>query len=231
MRSSSSSRATGRERISRSERLSKLRIPYCDTECALRTRRNSSPRQGTLLWGSLASCGRLSIGPALRVPRAFARDSGGCQPPRRLPACPLHQVRSAPVLASQQMAFVDLTKQLAKEAFLSATKDPPAPAAAPADNVGAIVFGQIHGLQKALKDDEELVVWFANAGEKLRVMEIYLPSPKLAVLSGHDAQHNLTRVISPVDALQLVAKVMKVPPGAKASRVGLVMPKAKDSNG
>ena len=137
----------------------------------------------------------------------------------------------APVLASQQMAFVDLTKQLAKEAFLSATKDPPAAAPAPADNVGAIIFGQIHGLQKALKDDEELVVWFANAGEKLRVMEIFLPSPKVAVLSGHDAQHNLTRVISPVDALQLVAKVMKVPPGAKAARVGLVMPKAKDSNG
>ena|GEM_PF-1894105 len=134
------------------------------------------------------------------------------------------------VLASQQMAFVDLTKQLAKEAFLSATKDPPAPAAAPADNVGAIIFGQIHGLQKALKDDEELVVWFANAGEKLRVMEIFLPSPKLAVLSGHDGEHNLTRVISPVDALQLVAKVMKVQPGAKPARVGLVMPKAKDSN-
>ena len=129
------------------------------------------------------------------------------------------------------MAIIDLTKQLAKEAFLSATKDPPAPAPAPGDNVGAIVFGQIHGLQKALKDDEELVVWFANAGEKLRVMEIFLPSPRLAVLSGHDAQHNLTRVISPVEALQLVVKVMKVPPGAKASRVGLVMPKAKDSNG
>ena len=137
------------------------------------------------------------------------------------------------MLASQQMAFVDLTKQLAKEAFLSATKDPPAPtpAAAQADNAGAIVFGQIHGLQKALKDDEELVVWFANAGEKLRVMEIFLASPKVAVLSGHDAQHNLTRVISPVDALQLVAKVMKVQPGAKAARGGLVMPKAKDSSG
>ena len=129
------------------------------------------------------------------------------------------------------MAFVDLTKQLAKEAFLSATaKDPPAPAAAPAENVGAIIFGHIHGWQKALKEDEELVVWFANASEKLRVMEIFLPSPKLAVLSGHDAERNLTRVISPVDALQLVAKVMKVPPGAKAARVGLVMPKAKDSN-
>jgi hypothetical protein len=140
------------------------------------------------------------------------------------------------VLASQQMAFVDLTKQLAKEAFLSATgaggPDPPAPAAAPApDNAGAVIFGQIHGMQKALKEDEELAVWFANAGEKLRVMEIFLPSPKVAVLSGHDTERNLTRVISPVDALQLVAKVMKVAPGAKPARVGLIMPKAKDSNG
>jgi hypothetical protein len=135
------------------------------------------------------------------------------------------------VLASHQMAFVDLTKQLAKEAFLSVTKDPPAPAAAQTDNAGAIILGQIHGFQKALKDDEELVVWFANASEKLRVMEIFLPSPKLAVLSGHDAERNLTRVLSPVDALQLVAKVMKVQPGAKPVRVGLIMPKAKDSNG
>ena len=86
-------------------------------------------------------------------------------------------------------------------------------------------------MQKALKEDEELVVWFANAAEKLRVMEIFLPSPKVAVLSGHDAERNLTRVISPVDALQLVAKVMKVAPGAKPARVGLIMPKPKDSNG
>jgi hypothetical protein len=131
------------------------------------------------------------------------------------------------------MALVDLTKQLAKEALLSAAQDPkPAAPAAPApDNVGAIVMGQIHSMQKALKDDEELVVWFSNALETLRVMEIFLPSPKLAVLSGHDAEHNLTRVISPVDALQLVAKVKKVPAGSKAVRVGLVMPKAKDSNG
>jgi hypothetical protein len=50
----------------------------------------------------------------------------------------------------------------------------------------------------------------------------------MAVLSGHDAERNLTRVITPIEALQLVAKVMKVPAGAKPSRVGLVMPKAKD---
>jgi hypothetical protein len=137
------------------------------------------------------------------------------------------------VVASQQMALVDLTKQLAKEAFLSATQDPSpaAPTTPPTDNLGAMVMGQIHSLQKALKEDEELVVWFTNAGETLRVMEIFLPSPKLAVLSGHDTDHNLTRVISPVDALQLVAKVRKVAAGSKPQRVGLVMPKAKDSNG
>lgn len=132
------------------------------------------------------------------------------------------------------MAFADLTKQLAKEAFLQATKDPPpspvAPAASapPAADPGAVLFGHIHGWQKSLKDDEELVVWFANAGEKLRVMEIALPTPRMAVLSGHDADRNLTRVITPIEALQLVAKVMKVPAGAKASRVGLVMPKSKE---
>ena len=136
------------------------------------------------------------------------------------------------MLASQQMAFVDLTKQLAKEAFLSATQDPPAaaPAQPQAENIGATVFGQIHGIQSRLKEDEELVVWFANAVERLRVMEIFLASPKLAVLSGHDADRTLTRVISPVDALQLVTKIVKVAPGAKAIRVGLIMPKAKDSN-
>ena len=130
------------------------------------------------------------------------------------------------------MALVDLTKQLAKEALLSATKDPPpaVPASPLPENLGAVVLGQIHSMQKSLKEDEELVVWFSNARETLRVMEIFLPSPKLAVLSGHDAEHCLTRVIAPVESLQLTAKVKKVAPGAKPARVGLVMPKAKDSN-
>jgi len=131
------------------------------------------------------------------------------------------------------MALADLTKQLAKEAFLQATKDPP-PAAVPAaaqpsaSDPGQVLFGHIHGWQKNLKEDEELVVWFANAGEKLRVMEIALPTPRMAVLSGHDAERNLTRVITPIEALQLVAKVMKVSEGTKPTRVGLVMPKAKE---
>jgi hypothetical protein len=130
------------------------------------------------------------------------------------------------------MALVDLGKQLAKEAFLSATANPPAPAQpAPGDNVGSLILGQIGAMQKVLKEDEELVVWFENGVEKIRVMDIIMPSWGLAVLCGLDADRNLTRVISPVESLQLVTKVMKLQAGAKTTRVGLVMPKSKDSNG
>jgi hypothetical protein len=132
------------------------------------------------------------------------------------------------------MALVDLTKQLAKEAFLSATREPaPAPAPAQADSVsiGSLIAGQIGAMQKALKEDEELVVWFQNGGERIRVIEFIMPSWRLAILSGLDSDRNLTRVISGVDSLQLVAKVMKLQPGVKPTRVGLVTPRSKDSSG
>src|ERR1017187_3110938 len=51
-------------------------------------------KAGALLWGSLISCGRLAIGPTQGVPRTFAPDRGGSQPPRRLPACPTSWQRS-----------------------------------------------------------------------------------------------------------------------------------------
>jgi hypothetical protein len=124
------------------------------------------------------------------------------------------------------MALADLTKQLAQQAILSATKEPEKPPAPPPDQVGSTLLGQIHAMQKALKEDEELAVWFENGTEKIRVMEIFFPTWKLAVLSGQDADRNLTRVVSPVESVQLVAKVMKLAPGAKASKVGLLAPKA-----
>jgi hypothetical protein len=123
------------------------------------------------------------------------------------------------------MALVDLTKQLAKEALLSATRDPaPAPPQAES-SVGSLMIGQIAAMQKALKEDEELVVWFQNGADRIRVIEVIMPSWRLAILSGLDADRNLTRVISPVESLQLVAKVMKLQPGVKSTRVGLVTPK------
>jgi hypothetical protein len=123
------------------------------------------------------------------------------------------------------MALVDLTKQLAKEALLSATRDPaPAPPQAES-SVGSMMIGQIAAMQKALKEDEELVVWFQTGADRIRVIEVIMPSWRLAILSGLDADRNLTRVISPVESLQLVAKVMKLQPGVKSTRVGLVTPK------
>jgi hypothetical protein len=125
------------------------------------------------------------------------------------------------------MALGELTKQIAQQALLSATEKPPEkPPAPPApENPSAVVLGQIAAMQKALKEDEELVVTLIAGGERMRVMEIFTPSRGIAVLSGHDAERNLTRVIAAVDSLQLICKVMKAPAGVKPSRVGLVAPK------
>lgn len=125
------------------------------------------------------------------------------------------------------MALGELTKQIAQQALLSATTKEPekAPASPAAENPAAVLLGQIAAMQKALKEDEELVVTLATGGDRIRIMEIFTPSRQIAVLSGHDGERNLTRVISAIDALQLVCKVMKAPAGAKPSRVGLVAPK------
>jgi hypothetical protein len=127
------------------------------------------------------------------------------------------------------MALGDLTRQIAKEALLSAAspapKEQPAPPVAP-ENLGAIIFAQIQAMQKALKEDEEMVLSFGNGTDRIRVMEIFMPSKQIAVLTGPDPDRNLVRVISAVGALQLVCKVIKVPAGAKPVRVNLVAPKA-----
>jgi hypothetical protein len=119
----------------------------------------------------------------------------------------------------------DLTKQLAKQAIGDTVKGviDPGPAAPP-DLIGAIA-GQVQAMQKALKDDDELVVLFAAGNEMIRVFEIFLPSREVAVLSGLDPNRSTTRVISPAAALQLVCKVAKVAPGAKPARVNVIVPK------
>ncbi len=123
------------------------------------------------------------------------------------------------------MALGEFTKQIAQQALLSATsKEAPAPAPAPAappvENPAAVLLGQINAMQKALKEDEELVVSCQN----IRVMEIFTPSRTMAVLTGHDAERSLARVIGGVESLQLICRVSKVPPGAKPARINLVTP-------
>ena len=127
------------------------------------------------------------------------------------------------------MALGEFTKQIAQQALLSATSKDPAPAPAPqpaqAENVGPVILGQIAAMQKALKEDEELVVTFQSGSERVRVMDMFMPSRGVMILSGIDPERTLTRVISPAESLQLVCKVVKVAPGAKPARVGLPAPK------
>jgi len=124
------------------------------------------------------------------------------------------------------MALADLTKQLAQQAMGLATtpaaKSEPPPATAPAPNTGPVFLAQIQAMQKVLKDDEELVVTWSGGGEKIRVMEIFLPSVRVAVLGGLDGNRQTVRLVSAVEALQVVCKVAKTAPGAKPLRIGLV---------
>jgi hypothetical protein len=125
------------------------------------------------------------------------------------------------------MALGEFTKQIAQQAILGATSKEPASAqqAAHAENLTAVFLGQVNAMQKALKEDEELVVWYQNGPERLRVLEIFAPSRQVAVLTGTDGDRTLTRVIAAAGSLQLVCKVMKVQGGAKPARVALVTPK------
>jgi len=125
------------------------------------------------------------------------------------------------------MSLGDLTKQLAVQALAGADKPARSGEPAAAESAGMAVLGQMQAMQKALKEDEELVVLFRHGGETIVVREVFLPTPQVAVLSGIDANKSTARVISPVDLLQLVCKVAKVPASARPNRVALVIPKAK----
>ena len=126
------------------------------------------------------------------------------------------------------MALSDLTKQFAEQAIRNATTKTAAPP--PAENLGAAILGQLQAMQRALKEDEELVVLLQAGGVSLRALEFYFPSWQVAVVTGIDndrSDTNVTRVVAPVESLQLVCRVVKAPPPAKPTRIGFVAPKPK----
>jgi len=70
------------------------------------------------------------------------------------------------------------------------------------------------------------LIVLATAGlETLRILEIYAPSWRVAVLTGIDSDKIVTRVICPMASLQLVCKPMPVRAGVKAVPVRIVAPK------
>ncbi len=123
------------------------------------------------------------------------------------------------------MALGEFTKQIAQQAILSATNKEPAPPPAPGqpENVSGTFLGQIGAMQKALKEDEELAIYYHSGNECIRILEVFAPSRQVLVLTGTDPARTLTRVIAAVDSLQLTCKIVKT--GAKPVRVNLVTPK------
>jgi hypothetical protein len=90
-----------------------------------------------------------------------------------------------------------------------------------------VILAQLALMQRALKEDEELIVLYHAGGERIRVLEVFLPSPEVAVVSGTDANRAPARAIVPAAALALLCRVVKVPPPAKPARLSLVVPKSK----
>ena len=130
------------------------------------------------------------------------------------------------------MNIGSLTKQLAQQAIGNQVKEvmdsisPAESVPAGEEFLGQTLLNQIVAMEKALKDDRELAVICTAGPESLRVLEVFLPTWRVAVLTGVDAERSVTRVISPVDALQLVCKPMPVAPGAKPVRLRIVAPKS-----
>ena len=130
------------------------------------------------------------------------------------------------------VGFGQLTKQLAQQAIGNQVKDavegivPDASAPAPIETISSIMLGEVQAMQKGLREDQELVVTCTIGSEVLRVREIYVRSPQVAVLSGTVLDNALTRVICPFESMVLVCKPTPVAAGATAVRVRIVTPKA-----
>ena len=139
-----------------------------------------------------------------------------------MPASPF-QPPAAQSASITLMALGDLTKQLASQAIRNAVNPPAAPPRP--DNAGTAILAQVQAMQKALKEDEELIVLWHAGGETVRVLEFFFPSWRVAVLTGVDKDKAVTRVIAAAESLHLVCKVSKAAPPAAPARIKFVTPR------
>jgi hypothetical protein len=138
-------------------------------------------------------------------------------------------------LASQA---IESTKASVIDAVMSDPKKPeapkpaePRPAPTATVDTGAAIIGQIQAMQRPLKDDQELAVFLRAGDEMLRVAEIFVPNTEVLVFAGVDPQGNVTRVITAANSAQVVCKILKVAPGATASRVNILTPRPQPKPG
>jgi hypothetical protein len=131
------------------------------------------------------------------------------------------------VIAGQAL---ETTKKNVMDAIMS--EKPAEKHASPPQNepLGAVILNQLQAMQRALREDQELLVTFAAGGEILRVLEVFVPSVHVFVLAGADKDQNVTRVVIPAEAAQLVCKIVKVAAGASPVRVNVRSPRPKQES-
>lgn len=94
--------------------------------------------------------------------------------------------------------------------------------------IGPVILGQIQGMQKALREDQELRVEYWTGTEAIHVLEIFVPTPQVFVLSGTDAsREHAARVIVPAASAIFTTRIAKVEPGATPLRVNVLSPRPK----
>ena len=124
------------------------------------------------------------------------------------------------------MALGEIAKQLAQHALADQIAPAPSAGAQP-DGVGAVMLAQVQAMQKACKEDEELVVLVRSGVETIRVLEFIVPSWQVLVLAGVDEAKNTTRIVTTPECAQLVCKILKARPPGKPARVGFRLPKPR----
>lgn len=125
-------------------------------------------------------------------------------------------------LANQAM---DTAKNSVMDAVRGPDATKPAQQTPAPSGLGSVIVGQIQAMQRPLREDQELAVTLRAGNEMLRVTEIFVPNSQILVFSGVDPEGRVTRVITPVETVQVVCKVMQVTPGTSPVRVNVLTPK------
>ena len=109
-----------------------------------------------------------------------------------------------------------------------AAETPAKPASAPVD-IGPIILGQLQGMQRALREDQELRVEFYTGTETIHVLEIFVPTPQVFVLSGTDSsREHAVRVITPAASATFTTRIARVEVGKTPLRLNILTPRPKD---
>jgi hypothetical protein len=81
------------------------------------------------------------------------------------------------------------------------------------------IRGAIEALQQNLEPDEQLLVYYTNGVEMIRVGHVSMSLTDVAVIYGSDQEGNATQVVAHLHALQFVCKVVKVDENKEKTKI------------